>query len=90
MDESKEMQVRLGRVIRERRTRLGYSQESFADAVGVHRTYVGSVERGERNLSLKNLLGISRGLGIPLSTLIALAEAELNPSQDRPPHSKRR
>lgn len=69
------MQRSLGRIIQARRTRLGFSQESFADAVGVHRTYIGSVERGERNVTLKNLLLIADGLGMPLSTLIAAAEA---------------
>lgn len=56
---------------------MGYSQESFADVVGVHRTYMGSVERGERNLSLRNLERIALALGIPLSTLLALAEADI-------------
>lgn len=71
------MQRSLGRVIQARRSRLGFSQESFADSIGVHRTYVGSVERGERNVTLKNLLVIADGLQMPLSTLIAAAEAEL-------------
>lgn len=71
------MQRSIGRVIQARRSRLGYSQESFADVIGVHRTYVGSVERGERNVTLKNLLLIAEGLKMPLSTMIAAAEAEL-------------
>jgi len=75
--DSKQFQKSLGSVIRTRRAKLGYSQESFADAVGVHRTYVGSIERGERNISVKNLLAIADALSIPLSTLIALAEAEI-------------
>ena len=75
--DSKQFQKSLGTVIRTRRAKLGYSQESFADAVGLHRTYVGSIERGERNISVKNLLAISEALSIPLSTLIALAEAEI-------------
>ena len=70
------MQLNLGNIIRSRRSKLGYSQESFADAVGLHRTYMGSVERGERNISLKNMMTIATALGMPLSTLIALAEAE--------------
>jgi len=75
--DSKQMQRSIGRVIQARRSRLGYSQESFADAIGVHRTYVGSVERGERNVTLKNLLVIADGLKMPLSTMIAAAEADL-------------
>lgn len=75
--DSKQIQRSIGRVIQARRSRLGYSQESFADAIGVHRTYIGSVERGERNVTLKNLLLIAEGLKMPLSTLIAAAEADL-------------
>ena len=75
--ESKQVQKSFGAVIRARRSKLGFSQESFADVVGVHRTYMGSVERGERNICLKNMLAIADALGMPLSTLMALTEAEL-------------
>jgi transcriptional regulator with XRE-family HTH domain len=77
---STDMQIALGRTIRELRKRRGFSQESFADEVGIHRTYMGAVERGERNISLKNLLRISDSLGLPLSSLIAEAEACLGPT----------
>ena len=70
------MQRSLGRIIQARRSKLGYSQESFADSIGVHRTYVGSVERGERNTTLGSLLLIADGLRMPLSTMIAAAEAD--------------
>lgn len=70
------MQRNIGRIIQARRSKLGYSQESFADTIGVHRTYIGSVERGERNVTLKNLILIADGLNMPLSVLIAAAEAE--------------
>jgi transcriptional regulator with XRE-family HTH domain len=80
--DAKQMQHSLGRIIQARRNKLGYSQESFADYIGVHRTYVGSVERGERNITLKNLLVIAKGLKMPLSTMIAVAEAELVDSND--------
>lgn len=73
----RQLQISLGRVIRAARTDLGYSQESFALAAGIHRTYMGDVERGERNISLKNLVRISNTLGIPLSRLIAEAEGDL-------------
>jgi transcriptional regulator with XRE-family HTH domain len=66
--------------IRKRRKDSGYSQESFADAVGVHRTYMGSVERGERNISLRNLGLIARTLNITLSRLIQDAEEASTPS----------
>ena len=63
-----ERPVRLRRVVAEnvrrlRRTR-GYSQESFADACGLHRTYVGAIERGERNVSIDNIERIAAALGV--------------------------
>ncbi len=69
-----EMQVSLGQVVRAKRSQLGYSQEAFADKVGLHRTYIGSFERGERNLSLQNLVRIANALDIRLSSLLAEAE----------------
>ena len=73
--DARRIQVCLGQVIREKRRGLGYSQESFAEIVELHRTYVGSVERGERNVSLLNLVKIATALGVHLSTLIAETEA---------------
>jgi transcriptional regulator with XRE-family HTH domain len=59
----------LGQRIRELRTEHGYSQEGFADACGVHRTFMGTVERGESNLSFSNIARVATTLGITLSTL---------------------
>lgn len=70
------LQTAIGGTIRRRREALGLSQEALADLVGVHRTYLGSVERGERNVSLKNLALIARALRWQLSEMIALAEKE--------------
>lgn len=64
----------LGTAIRERRVALGMSQEAFADHVGLHRTYIGSVERGERNLAVVNLAKIAHGLELKVSELVAAAE----------------
>lgn len=72
-----EMQVTLGQVVRAKRSKLGYSQEAFADKVGLHRTYIGSFERGERNLSLQNLVRIANALDLSLSSLLTEAEAAL-------------
>jgi transcriptional regulator with XRE-family HTH domain len=63
-------QLSLGKIIRNRRIELGWSQESFALKVGLHRTYVGSIERGERNVSLENLCLISKRLGTSVSDLM--------------------
>jgi transcriptional regulator with XRE-family HTH domain len=55
--------------VRSRRQKLGVSQEEFADMCGLDRTYVGGIERGERNLSLKNIEKIALTFRIPLSEL---------------------
>jgi transcriptional regulator with XRE-family HTH domain len=66
----------LGQRIRELRTEQGYSQEGFADKCGVHRTFMGTVERGESNLSFENIAKVSTTLGIPLSALFIDLEAK--------------
>ena len=62
-------QKKLGSVIRERRRDAGISQEAFATEVGIHRTYIGAVERGERNVSLANILRIARALKVSAAQL---------------------
>lgn len=61
----------LGRRIRELRAEQGYSQEGFADKCGVHRTFMGTVERGESNLSFQNTMKVAATLGITLSELFS-------------------
>ena len=72
----------LGQRIRELRTEQGHSQEAFADKCGVHRTFMGTIERGESNLSFKNIHKVAINLGISLSTLFRNLEerAEASPS----------
>jgi transcriptional regulator with XRE-family HTH domain len=53
-----------GEAIRQRRKALGYSQESFGDACGIDRSYMGGIERGEHNLELINILKIIEALGV--------------------------
>lgn len=48
----------------------GFSQEDVAELAGLHRTYVGSVERGERNVSIDNMERLARALGVPLKELL--------------------
>ena len=59
-----------GAQVRAQRERLGVSQEELAYRAGMHRTYLGGVERGERNIGLLNLLRIARALGVHASHLL--------------------
>ena len=56
-----------GSIIRALRQEAGHSQESLAEVCGLHRTYVGAVERGERNISLLNIVALARALDVPAS-----------------------
>jgi transcriptional regulator with XRE-family HTH domain len=59
-----------GRNLRDHRVAKGWSQEELADRCDLHRTYIGSVERGERNVTLGTLERIARAIGIdPLHLL---------------------
>lgn len=62
--------IKLGQNIRTRREALGLSQEALAFQAGLDRTYIGGVERGERNLGVLNLCRIAHALEVLPSTLI--------------------
>ena len=59
-----ELQRIAGRNIRAIRVERGVSQEQFAELLGIHRTYMGGVERGERNLTLRSLEHLAESIGI--------------------------
>ncbi|MBF9435247.1 MULTISPECIES: helix-turn-helix domain-containing protein, partial [Mycobacteroides] len=59
-----------GRRVAERRHELGISQEKAAEAIGVHWTYLGQVERGRRNVTLLNIVKIAAGLGMDAGQLV--------------------
>lgn len=63
-------QVRFGDAVRKLRTRRDLSQEAFAVLAKCHRTYIGGVERGERNPTLTVILRIARALGCTPSELL--------------------
>lgn len=65
-----DLQRALGRRVRAHRQNLGISQEMLAEHLGVHRTYVGSVERGERNLALQTVERLAEGLGVDPGALL--------------------
>lgn len=58
-----------GSAVRRHRTAIGISQEALADLCDLHRTYIGGVERGERNLGLLNIYAIAHALGITAEDL---------------------
>ena len=68
------IEKRFGHRVRELREAKGLSQEELAFKVGVHRTYLGGIERGERNPSLKNIDLIANALGISLAELFLFGE----------------
>ena len=60
----------VGRTIRQLREASNISQEELAYRAGLHRTYIGGVERGERNLGIENLIRIARALGVSPTALL--------------------
>ena len=57
----------------------GFSQESFADHCGLHRTYMGGIERGERNVTIQTVLTMAKGLAITMSELLHGIEKQVEP-----------
>jgi len=73
MDEAKLLKKKLGDAIRARRTALEYSQDTFADRIGMHRAYYSAIERGERNMTLQTLGRVAWGLDLRLAELMKQA-----------------
>lgn len=64
-----DIKTKFGARVRMLRKEKGLSQEDFADLCGLHRTYIGAIERGERNISLENIEKIARALGVSIPFL---------------------
>lgn len=60
----------LGKAIRSRRKAAGHSQESFADKIGMHRTYYSAIERGEKNLQIDTLQRVCDGLAVRMCDVL--------------------
>jgi transcriptional regulator with XRE-family HTH domain len=80
---------RFGQRIRQLRHEKGLSQEAFADACGVHRTYMGHLERGEKNVSFRSILRIADALGITLSEFFADLQNGESAGKSSGPNEKR-
>ena len=61
----------LAKRIRELRLEKGWSQEALADTCGLHRTYIGDIERRERNVSIDNIEKIALALKVPITELLS-------------------
>jgi len=64
--------TRFAQRLRFERTARGLSQEELADLAGVHRTYVGSVERSERNISIDSMERLALAVGVDIAELLSL------------------
>ena len=62
--------LRFARLLRSERLARGISQEALAELAGLHRTYVGSVERGERNIAVDNMEALAKALNLDISDLL--------------------
>jgi transcriptional regulator with XRE-family HTH domain len=70
--------------VRELREARGLSQESLAGICGLHRTYIGLIERGERNLSLGTVEVVAQGLGVPVAELFSGIPVSPPPKKGHP------
>jgi len=73
-EETRALRLALGRAVRQLRAIGGLSQETLGFAAGLHRNYVGAIERGEINPTLRVLCKLAYGLRIPASDLLVMAE----------------
>ena len=70
MQSKTEILIAFGEMVRDFRKSKGLSQEELAEKAGLHRTYVGMIERGERNISLSNISKIAKALDQPIHELL--------------------
>lgn len=71
MSNTTNIQIRFGERVRALRKSQGYSQEAFAAECGLDRTYFGGIERGERNVALRNIEVIAKTLEVSMAELMA-------------------
>ena len=64
------LNLELGNRLREKRLELGYSQEELAEVIGIHRTYIGTIERGEKTVTITTLNKICKALNVTMSEFL--------------------
>ncbi len=65
----KDILIKFGQRVRDERVKLGLSQEELAARAGLHRTYIGMIERAEKNITLENVEKIAKSLDIKIDLL---------------------
>lgn len=85
----KTLAERFGELVRHLRKDQGFSQEEFAFRVGVHRTYMGDIERGEKNVTLVTADKLAKALGLTLSVLLLKMEQDIDGSRSSRPLPQR-
>jgi ribosome-binding protein aMBF1 (putative translation factor) len=70
MSNKAEISIKFGKKVREIRTQKGLSQEQLAHDANVHRTYIGMIERAEKNITLVNIEKIAKALNIEIAELL--------------------
>ena len=73
----------LGQRIHYYRKQKDWSQEDLAYNAGIHPSYVGQLERGEKNMTIETLLGISKALEVPLTKILELFDESLLPEEEK-------
>lgn len=61
--------IKFGKKVREERTKIGLSQEKLASRAGVHRTYIGMIERAEKNITLENIQKVCKALNLRIGDI---------------------
>ena len=78
MDSEHKIACQFGKILKRRRLELGLSQEDLAARCGLHRTYIGPVERGEKNVTLATALKLANALDLRLSEIFLEIETDAN------------
>lgn len=77
MDSKQNILIKFGERVREIRKKKGFSQEELADKADLHRTYIGMIERAEKNITLLNIEKIANALDVNIKELLAINDKSL-------------